>query len=132
MRVKVAIQDSKKFSRFNTLVAFATMVLMFLLWSSNSLASEETKTANGAIIHTVEIQQFKFVPEQLTIKNGDSIRWVNRDFVPHTATAIDKSWDTGELKKNESKILVFTKDSISEYYCFYHPMMKATFKINIE
>lgn len=115
-----------------TMVALAVMVFTLSLWSSKSLATDATNAGNEATIHTVEIHQFKFVPEQLTLKEGDSIRWINRDIIPHTATAMDKSWDTGELKKDESKVLVFSKDSVSEYFCFYHPMMKAKLQIEVK
>ena len=75
------------------------------------------------------------MPEKLEIKLGDSILWINKDFVPHTATANDKSWDTGEILFNESKAVLFSKDSINtttEYFCFYHPGMKARFEILIK
>ena len=49
--------------------------------------------------HRVEIQQFRFVPEAIEVKPGDTIVWVNLDIVPHTVTATDTdtSWDSGNL-----------------------------------
>jgi len=111
----------------------STAVSAAVVFPSMLIAKEE-KGSTKAITHTVEIEQFKFKPEKLEIKLGDSIRWVNRDIVPHTATAIDKSWDTGEILHNESKALTFSKDAknpIIEYYCFYHPSMKAKITITV-
>src|SRR5204862_476961 len=37
--------------------------------------------------HTVEIRGMEFHPAELTVAVGDTIVWINRDIVPHTATA---------------------------------------------
>lgn len=75
--------------------------------------------------HLVTISSFKYEPEKLEIKPGDSVTWINRDIVPHTATAIDKSWDTGEILSGASRTIIFSNDHIKNYFCVYHPMMKG-------
>jgi plastocyanin len=37
---------------------------------------------------TVEIREFKFEPETLTVHEGDTVVWKNDEIVPHTATAV--------------------------------------------
>ncbi len=76
--------------------------------------------------HTIEISGLKFTPENVDAKPGDTITWINRDFVPHTATSKDGSWDTGVLMKDESKSIVVTQQMTSDYFCTYHPGMTAT------
>ena len=51
---------------------------------------------------------FKFAPDVQSAKTGDRITWVNNDIVPHTATALDKSWDTGTIPKGGSKTVTVT------------------------
>lgn len=75
--------------------------------------------------HVIEIKAFKFVPAELTVRAGDTVKWINRDIAPHTATARDRSWDTKRLKKGEAMSIVVTKDMKMEYFCLYHPQMKA-------
>ncbi len=75
--------------------------------------------------HVVEITMFKFIPESLSVKAGDTIIWVNKDIVPHTATADDLSFDTGELKQNESASITISSDQVVSYFCKFHPTMKA-------
>jgi plastocyanin len=41
----------------------------------------------------VKMEKLAFVPAQITAHVGDTIEWVNSDFVAHTATARDGSWD---------------------------------------
>lgn len=86
-------------------------------------AAQETRD------HIIEIRKFKFVPDSLVVRTGDTITWVNHDIVPHTATAKDKSWDTGTIKKGE-RGTIDVGDGFSEsYFCRFHPNMKAAFKI---
>ncbi len=75
--------------------------------------------------HIVEIKEFEFVPPQLTVSVGDTIKWINRDIVPHTASANDGSWDTKELKLGESKTITVSKGMLTDYFCQFHPNMKA-------
>ena len=60
--------------------------------------------------HLVEIQGFKFHPDKLRVRAGDRITWSNRDIAPHTATAKDESWDTGEIRKDQARSLRVTPD----------------------
>jgi plastocyanin len=43
--------------------------------------------------HTVTIEEMRFHPERLTVARGDTIVWVNRDLVPHTATSAAGRFD---------------------------------------
>ena len=78
-----------------------------------------------ATVHEVVIEKFKFIPAELAIETGDTVRWINKDIAPHTATGSDKSWDTKRLRKNEAGEITFTENGRFDYFCFYHPAMKA-------
>ena len=82
--------------------------------------------ASEGQIHEVKIKKFKFSPKKLEVAVGDRIRWTNLDIAPHTATAVDESWDTGTLEKDESAEIEITSDSGSKYMCLFHPHMKAS------
>lgn len=103
----------------NTVAVFSATVVFPLLSSSAGA------TAKAPVTHQVEIRKFKFSPERIEAKPGDTIIWTNFDIAPHTATANDKSWDTGTIKKGESKSLLVTKDLHRDYFCRFHPHMKA-------
>jgi plastocyanin len=53
---------------------------------------------------------------------GDTIEWVNSDFVAHTATARDGSWDV-LIPVNAKKTVVLKTEGTVEYYCKFHPNM---------
>ncbi|MEM7294812.1 MAG: plastocyanin/azurin family copper-binding protein [Pseudomonadota bacterium] len=73
---------------------------------------------------------FEFTPKEIHARPGDTVVWTNRDIVPHTATAQDKSWDTELIASGESKVIVVRGDMTSSYFCAYHPSMLGSLKIN--
>lgn len=74
--------------------------------------------------HLVTIYQMKFDPENLEVKKGDIVEWVNKDFVPHDVTEIDKKWSSKPLKQGDKFSKVITKDVA--YFCSIHVVMKGS------
>jgi plastocyanin len=75
----------------------------------------------------VEIRGFAFHPETLTVAAGDTVRWVNRDIVPHSATAgpdSARTFDSGSIATDGTWQLV-ARDGRYEYYCVLHPNMRG-------
>lgn len=94
---------------------------------NESRPEPKTVTAEaGTRTHIVEIRQFKFWPEMLTIQEGDTVIWRNLDVVPHTATEKSREWDSGNLGKNDEWSFVAGSAGRHEYFCVYHPSMKGT------
>ena len=82
-------------------------------------------SSGAPVNHIVEIVDFKFSPATLSVRAGDRVTWINMDIVPHTATAGDGSWDTGELGRNERGEIVVTDGLAGSYFCRFHPNMTA-------
>lgn len=89
------------------------------LIATTALAQEEPQT------HRIVIEEFAFVPERITVQAGDTVEWINRDIVPHTATAADGAWDTGTLAREEKGRMRFPAVGRSDYFCAFHPHMRA-------
>ena len=70
--------------------------------------------------HVVVITGFKFIPDTLSVRVGDTITWTNRDIAPHTATSKDGTWDTDTIKKDESRSVPVTKEMTANYFCRFH------------
>jgi len=79
--------------------------------------------------HVVEIRQFSFAPDTIDVMAGDTIRWINRDPVPHTATAEDTSWDSGRLEADGAWVMVAEEGSVVNYICSYHPNMTGLLRL---
>lgn len=74
----------------------------------------------------VTIQNSEFSPQTVTVNVGDTVTWTNMDAVPHTATADDDSWDTGNLAQNGSGDVTFEEAGTFAYHCEIHPSMTGT------
>ena len=77
--------------------------------------------------HTIEIRGMAFHPAALQVAPGDTVIWINRDIVPHTATAW--AWDTGTLTQEQSGRYVPRRAGTVPYVCTLHPTMKGTLVI---
>jgi len=83
--------------------------------------------AQAATIQIV-MQDLVFAPTEVSVHVGDTIEWVNRDVFAHTATARDGDFDLN-LPPKETVTSMLSKAGTIEYYCRYHPHMKAVLKI---
>lgn len=111
----------ERVTRRGLIVAALAATIAFPPWLENS--------ASGGQRIIVEIQKFKFAPKTSTLKPGDIIVWVNKDIVAHTATAKDKSWDSGLIKPSAEWQMVVKDDTSLAYFCRFHPSMTARLEI---
>jgi plastocyanin len=70
----------------------------------------------------VKMEKLSFVPAEVTAHVGDTIEWVNADFVVHTATARNGAWDLLILA-NAKRDVVLKDEGMVDYYCKFHPNM---------
>ena len=76
----------------------------------------------------ITLENLGFVPAEVSAKVGDTIEWINKDVLAHTATARNGDFDvTTPPKKTVTSVL--KKAGTVEYYCRYHPNMKAVLTI---
>ncbi|HME18579.1 MAG TPA: cupredoxin domain-containing protein [Nitrososphaerales archaeon] len=69
-----------------------------------------------------------YQPASLLVVIGvnNTVTWANKDGVPHTVTATDGSFDSGNLVAGASWSHTFTAPGTYSYYCTYHEWMKGT------
>lgn len=101
--------------------------LMFLLLAAAVLPTAQVKadgTAPAAV--QVNIFNYKFDPETLTVPAGTTVTWTNKDEIPHTVASSDKTFQgSGGLDTGDSYSYTFTKPGTYSYYCTLHPFMKG-------
>ena len=71
----------------------------------------------------VVIDKLMFSPAEIKAKVGDTIEWVNKDILAHTAT-VRGDWDV-MIAANKSASVVLKNAGAVEYYCQFHPNMKG-------
>lgn len=71
----------------------------------------------------------RFAPSTLTIASGDTVRWFNDDALPHTVSAGDGAWDSGNLAPGQAFERRFDEPGSYAYLCRYHPGMVGTIAV---
>jgi plastocyanin len=77
----------------------------------------------------ITMRDLEIAPAAANAKVGDTIEWVNDDIFVHSATARNGDWDV-ELPPNKTVRLVLKKAGTIDYYCRFHPNMKARLTIS--
>ncbi|MFT6783624.1 MAG: plastocyanin/PKD repeat protein, partial [Saprospiraceae bacterium] len=76
------------------------------------------------VIHKVEVRDFDFLPLEITVRVGETIRFVWKGDIPHTSTsdAISgpDSWDSGLLFKGDTFDIIVNTPGDHPYYCIPH------------
>ncbi|HXZ46831.1 MAG TPA: cupredoxin family copper-binding protein [Pseudolabrys sp.] len=72
----------------------------------------------------VTIDKLAFEPAEVNAKVGDTIEWVNKDALVHTATATNGDWNVNIAPKQSASV-VLKKAGAADYFCKFHPNMKG-------
>jgi plastocyanin len=77
----------------------------------------------------VIIEAVRFDPQELTVKAGDTIVWINHDPFPHTATAAGRQFNSREIAAGRSWKFIARKKGVYPYACLLHPTMSGTLRV---
>jgi amicyanin len=80
----------------------------------------------------IEIKQFKFNADTVRVVAGDSVRWTNRDVVPHTSTADEGEWESPLIEPGKSFTQTFNQAGTFAYHCTPHPFMRGVVIVEAE
>ncbi|MBD2868677.1 plastocyanin/azurin family copper-binding protein [Paenibacillus arenilitoris] len=78
--------------------------------------AEETETKT----YNVDIKQFSFGSEPLTVEAGSKVVFTNYDEMKHNAVALDGSFETPLLAQGESFTITLDKAGTYNYFCEPH------------
>jgi plastocyanin len=110
-----------KSSSYLGIVAFLLICLSVGLRAAESPADDKPSSEAA-----VKIDNFSFSPAVITVKAGTTVRWTNRDDIPHTVTADDKSFKSKVLDTDEQFTYTFSKPGTYKYFCSIHPKMTGS------
>lgn len=94
--------------------------------ATSSTAAPAPAPSPVSVIH---IKNFAYVPDTVTIHPGSTVRFVEDDETPHTVTAMDHSFDSGNLSQKDTWTHTFATEGTYKYFCAYHPYMKGTVNV---
>lgn len=96
---------------------------------STSGANAPAPSGDAVRSEKVEIEDFAYNPDPVTIEEGGKVIWLNKDSVAHTATAEDGSFDTGTIEEGKLKSETFKEPGTYAYVCSIHPQMHGTIEV---
>ncbi|MDO9355142.1 MAG: plastocyanin/azurin family copper-binding protein [Solirubrobacteraceae bacterium] len=90
-------------------------------------ATADSAEAAAAKTVVINVADYEYSKKTVTIKKGQSVKWVNKDEMKHDATTSKAGGPKGPLlAKGKSYTWKATKTGTFKYHCSPHPFMKAT------
>ncbi len=80
-------------------------------------------------VFSTSISGMAFADQNITIKAGQTITWVNKDSIAHTVTSDTGLWDSGSINSGKSFSLTLKQPGQYSYHCSIHPFMKGTITV---
>ncbi|RLK57928.1 cupredoxin domain-containing protein [Actinokineospora cianjurensis] len=78
---------------------------------------------------TVEIKDFTFAPQQLTVTVGATVTWKFTDTAKHNVKASDKTFASTDLSDGATFTHTFDKPGEFPYICSIHQYMTGTITV---
>lgn len=85
-----------------------------------------TRAAPAPAAASVQIANFTFRPQVLTVKPGTTVTWTNADDIPHTVVSKDGVFKSKVLDSGDKFSFTFAKAGQFGYFCSLHPHMTGT------
>ena len=76
----------------------------------------------------ITMENLVIAPAEATAKVGDTLELINRDIFAHTATARNGDFDVA-MPPKKTVTYILKKAGTVEYYCRFHPNMKAVLNV---
>jgi len=75
----------------------------------------------------IEIKDFAFNPQTLTVRAGEKITWINRDEEPHTVVSVEKQFKKSTALDTDQEFTITAgAPGTYTYFCSVHPKMTGT------
>ena len=112
----------------NTIISKITIAALLSGFSLFALAGEmKDSGSSGAGQNRIEIKDFAFNPQTITVKSGEKITWINRDEEPHTVVSVEKQFKkSSALDTDQEFTITAGAPGTYTYYCSVHPKMTGT------
>ena len=88
---------------------------------------EMSVSAQAATIQ-ISMENLVIAPAELSAKVGDTVEFINKDIFAHTATARNGDFDV-TMPPKKTVTMVLKKAGTVEYYCRFHPNMRAVLNV---
>ena len=107
------------------IIAAATVAFSAFSVHKNPPSTSSMKVVYVSIIPDASSYATGYDPDNITVVIGvnNTVVWTNNDNIPHTVTASDGSFDSGNMNPGATFTYTFTKPGSYQYICTIHPWM---------
>jgi Icc protein len=109
-----------------TAVLLAAATFVTLTYAQGGSDAPLSNTSPNGSSREVSIDNFSFSPTPITVPEGTTLTWINRDDIPHTVVSDDmQQFKSKALDTDEKFAHTFSKAGTYSYFCSIHPKMVA-------
>ena len=102
-------------------IAFLNLSLFAL---AGEMKNDDSTTSKQ---NRIEIKDFAFNPQTITVKSGEKVTWINRDEEPHTIVSVGKQFKKSTaLDTDQEFTITVGAPGTYDYFCSVHPKMTGT------
>jgi plastocyanin len=102
-------------------IAFLNLSLFAIAGEMKNDASTSNKQ------NRIEIKDFAFNPQTITVKSGEKVTWINRDEEPHTIVSVEKQFKKSTALDTDQEFTITAgAPGTYSYFCSVHPKMTGT------
>jgi plastocyanin len=118
----ITLNARKKVAALSCAIAFLNLSLFAIAGEMKNDASSSSSKQNR-----IEIKDFAFNPQTITVKSGETVTWINRDEEPHTIVSVGKQFKKSTaLDTDQEFTLTVGAPGTYDYFCSVHPKMTGT------
>ena len=117
----IILSAKKKTAALLSAIAFLNLSFFALAGEMKNVDSTRNKQ------NRIEIKDFAFNPQTLTVKSGEKVTWVNRDEEPHTIVSVEKQFKKSTALDTDQEFTITAgAPGTYNYFCSVHPKMTGT------
>ena len=117
----ITLNAKKKIAALSCAITFLNLSLFALAGEMKNDDSTSSKQ------NRIEIKDFAFNPQTLTVKSGEKVTWTNRDEEPHTIVSVGKQFKKSTALDTDQEFTITAgAPGIYNYFCSVHPKMTGT------
>jgi plastocyanin len=111
-------------NKMAALLSGITLLNLSLFALAGEMKDTDSSTSKQ---NRIEIKDFAFNPQTITVKSGDKITWINHDEEPHTVVSVGKKFQkSSALDTDQEFSIIAGAPGTYEYFCSVHPKMTGT------
>jgi plastocyanin len=119
----ITVNTKKKMAALLSTITFLNLSLFALAGEMKNIDSTDKQ-------NKIEIKDFAFNPQTLTVKSGEKVTWINRDEEPHTIVSVEKQFKKSTALDTDQEFTITAgAPGTYNYFCSVHPKMTGTIVI---